>query len=160
MALAFRNIDASPDDPVSEWHLEGIQTVLERGDLSHWRRIASEVRSEPWGQVAQELSEVLGYSRPYGVADLMEGALRAARSDGERQERVEVAAEINGLVQASGLSRQEFAARIGTSASRLSTYANGKVVPSATLMIRMRQVAQRQAHRGHRRRGSGQGTTR
>jgi DNA-binding transcriptional regulator YiaG len=140
MALAFRNINASPDDPVTEWHLEGIQTALERGDLSHWRRIAAEVCRDPWGQVAQELSDVLTYSHPYGVGELMTDILRTARSERERQEREEVAEVIRGLVEASALTGQEFAARIGTSASRLSTYMSGKVVPSAALLLRMRQV--------------------
>jgi transcriptional regulator with XRE-family HTH domain len=39
------------------------------------------------------------------------------------------------------MSKQDFAERIGTSRSRLSTYTSGKVVPSATLMVRMRRVA-------------------
>lgn len=141
MALAFRNINASPDDPVTEWHLEGIQTALERGDLSHWRRIATEVRRDPWGQVAQELADVLTYSRPYGVADVMDNVLRNARLERERQEREEVASAVAALIAASGLKGQDFAARIGTSPSRLSTYANGKVVPSGALLIRMRRVA-------------------
>ncbi len=66
--LAFRNVDVSPDDPVSEWPLEAIQTALERGGLSHWRRLAAAVRAQPWGPVARQIEEVLTYSRPYGVA--------------------------------------------------------------------------------------------
>jgi len=34
-----------------------------------------------------------------------------------------------------------FAEAIGTSPSRLSTYANGRVAPSATLLLRMERVA-------------------
>jgi len=52
-----------------------------------------------------------------------------------------VAAEVRRLVSDSALSRQDFADRIGTSRSRLSTYMSGKVVPSAALMVRMRRVA-------------------
>ena len=52
-----------------------------------------------------------------------------------------MASEVRRLIAASSLSRREFAARIGTSASRLSTYANGKVTPSAALMVRMRRAA-------------------
>ena len=136
----FRNIEATPDDPVSEWHLEGIQSALERGDLSHWRRLAAEVRRDPWGEVSQELAEVLTFSRPYGVASVMDTVMRSSRDDAVRRERGVVAAEVRGLREASGLSGREFAARIGTSPSRLSTYASGKVVPSAALMVRMRQV--------------------
>lgn len=138
MALAFRNIEATPDDPVSEWHLEGIQAALERGDLSHWRRIVAEVRLNPWGAVAHELADVLTYSRPYGVALAMDAALDNARATRERQERESVAFEVRTLIADSGLTRSEFADRIGTSPSRLSTYATGKVTPSAALLVRMR----------------------
>ena len=55
-------------------------------------------------------------------------------------EREEVASEVRDLVARSGLSKQDFAERIGTSRSRLSTYMSGKVVPSATLIVRMRRA--------------------
>jgi DNA-binding transcriptional regulator YiaG len=52
-------------------------------------------------------------------------------------------------VTRSGLSRQDFALRLGTSRPRLSTYMSGKVTPSASLMLRMRRVAaQAQAGNG------------
>lgn len=139
--LSFRNVDASPDDPVSEWPHEAIQTALERGGLSHWRRLAEAIRAEPWGPVARRVEEVLGYSRPYGVAEAMERVIGQAREEAERSEREAVAAEIGTLVRESNLSRAEFASRIGTSTSRLSTYVTGKVTPSAALMMRMRRTA-------------------
>ena len=137
-ALAFRNVDASPDDPVSEWPLEGIQTALERGSLRHWRRLAQAIQAEPWGPVARRVEEVLAYSRPYGVAKTMERVIARGRDAAESSERQAVAAEVGALIRASGLTRAEFASRIGTSASRLSTYATGKVTPSAALLVRMR----------------------
>jgi DNA-binding transcriptional regulator YiaG len=140
-ALAFRNVDASPDDPVGDWPLEAIQTALERGGLSHWRRLAEAVRADPWGRVARAIEEVLAYSRPYGVAPLMERVVARARAAAEASEREAVAAEVAKLIEASGLTRAEFASRIGTSASRLSTYATGKVTPSAALLVRMRERA-------------------
>lgn len=138
--LAFRNVGASPDDPVSEWPLEAIEAALERGGLSHWRRLADAIRAEPWGTVARHVEEVLGYSRPYGVAEAMEQVIAEARAAAEAGERAEVASEIARLVEGSGLSRTEFASRIGTSASRLSTYVNGTVTPSAALLVRMRRA--------------------
>jgi ribosome-binding protein aMBF1 (putative translation factor) len=101
--------------------------------------------SDPWGKTARQVEEVLSHSRPYGVAEAMETALSRARERAEANERAAVAAEIREAVKRSGLSRAEFASRIGTSASRLSTYASGRVTPSATLMLRMRQVADRQS---------------
>lgn len=139
-ALTFRNVDASPTDPVSEWPQEAIQTALERGGLSHWRRLAKAIGEQPWGPVARRVEETLSYSRPYGVAEAMERTLTRARERAEASERSAVATEVRRLIEGSGLARDEFASRIGTSASRLSTYATGKVTPSAALMARMRGV--------------------
>lgn len=140
--LAFRNLEASPDDPVAEWPPEAIQAALERGSLEHWRRLAEEVSAEPWGPVARRVEEVLAYSRPYGVAGAMERVIARSRRAAEASERAAVAAEVAGLVEASGLTRTEFASRIGTSASRLSTYITGGVTPSAALMVRMRRASE------------------
>lgn len=60
--LAFRNVDASPEDQVSEWPLEAIQTALERGGLSHWRRLTRAIHAQPWGPVARRVEEALTYS--------------------------------------------------------------------------------------------------
>jgi DNA-binding transcriptional regulator YiaG len=140
-SLTFRNVDVSPEESVSAWPLEAIQTALERGSLAHWRRLASAIGEQPWGPVARDVEEVLTYSRPYGVAPLMERAIAAARRGAATAEREAVAKEVIELIRDSGLSRAEFASRIGTSASRLSTYAAGKVTPSAALMVRMRRAS-------------------
>lgn len=144
-ALTFRNVGISPEDPVEEWPLEAVQTALERGSLRHWRRLADAIRVEPWGSTARALEEVLTYSRPYGVGKAMELVIERARRDAEAAERVAVAAEVQRLIDESGLSRREFASRIGTSTSRLSTYVRGKVVPSSALLFRMRALAEREA---------------
>lgn len=141
MPLAFRNLDITPDAPVSSWPTEAVQAALERGDLDDWRRIVAELNLDPWGRTARQLEEVLSHSRPYGVADAMDVVLARARRHAEDRDREQVAVEVRDAIARSGLSRSEFASRIGTSASRLSTYATGKVAPSATLMIRMRRVA-------------------
>ncbi len=139
-ALRFRNIDASPDDPVETWPFEGILAAVERGTLPDWRRLASAIRADPWGPVARQVLEAVHLSRPYGTTELLEGVVARARKLAADSERADVASEVQGLVARSGLSKQDFAERIGTSRSRLSTYMSGKVVPSATLMVRMRRV--------------------
>ncbi|MDN5930386.1 MAG: helix-turn-helix transcriptional regulator [Pseudonocardia sp.] len=141
MSLAFRNIDVDPDDPVETWPTEGVLTALERGGLTHWRRLAAAVRADPWGPVARRVEEALSVTRPYGAAELMEDAIAAARSRTEERERAEVAAEIAELVRASDMTRADFARSVGTSASRLSTYIGGSVTPSAAMLVRMRRVA-------------------
>ena len=143
MPLAFRNLTITPDAPVAEWPTEAVQTALDRGDLRDWRRIGAELRRDPWGRTARQVEEVLSHSRPYGAAELMEALLEQSRRRAEDDEREVVAAEVRSAVARSGLSKAEFAARIGTSASRLSTYLNGKVTPSAALMVRARRLADR-----------------
>ena len=140
-ALKFRNVDASPDDPVETWPFEGILAAVERGTLPDWDRLATAIRADPWGPVAQQVLEAVRLSRPYGTTELLEAVVARARQRAINSERDNVAAEVRDLVGRSGLSGRDFAERIGTSRSRLSTYMSGKVVPSATLMVRMRWAA-------------------
>jgi DNA-binding transcriptional regulator YiaG len=140
-AMKFRNIDASPDDPVETWPFEGILAAVERGTLPDWDRLATAIRADPWGPVGQQVLEAVHLSCPYGTTELLEAVVARARQLAINSERDNVAAEVRDLVGRSGLSMQDFAERIGTSRSRLSTYRSGKVVPSATLMVRMRRVA-------------------
>ena len=140
-ALKFRNLTASPDDPVETWPFEGILAAIERGTLPDWRRLAKAIQADPWGLVAQQVLEAVRLVRPYGTAELLEGVVARARKLAADSERGEVAAEVRRLVDDSGLSQNDFADRIGTSRSRLSTYMSGKVMPSAALMVRMRRVA-------------------
>lgn len=151
MTLSFRNVDAEVADPVSSWPQEALQTALERGDISHWQRIVAEINSSPWGPVARSIQEILGYSRPYGVAPLMERAISRARARAAASETDEVATRIRAAREASGLSVKEFAAAVGTSASRMSTYLSGRVTPSAAMLVRMeRLVAKETAKVTHR----------
>jgi len=141
LTLAFRNLTISPQAPVSQWPTEAVQTALERGDLADWHRVAAEIEASPWGTTARQVEEVLSHSRPYGVAEAMETVLSRARKRAEANERAAIAAAIREAIQRSGLSQAEFASRVGTSPSRLSTYASGKVTPSATLMLRISRTA-------------------
>jgi len=144
-ALKFRNITASPDDPVDTWPFEGILAAVERGTLPDWRRLATAIQADPWGPVAQQVLDAIRLARPYGTAELLEGVVGRARTLAADSEREDVAAEVRDIVGRSGLSKQDFAGRIGTSRSRLSTYMSGNVVPSAALMVRMRRVARHAA---------------
>lgn len=87
---AFRNVDASPDDPVETWPIEAIEATMERGSLRQWRRLVDAIRLQPWGYVARSVEHILDYNRPYGVDLLMERAIRRARDDTERSEASEV----------------------------------------------------------------------
>lgn len=140
MTVAFRNVSVVPADPVAEWPTEAVQAALERGGLPEWRRIAHEIAEEPWGRTARQVEEILSHSRPYGVANLFKGVIESTRGRAEIYERETVTEELRELISRSGLTQAAFARRIGTSAPRLSSYVNGGVVPSATLMVRARNV--------------------
>lgn len=148
MSLQFRNVDADPAGPVEQWPYEALVTAIERGTISDWARITKQISISPWGPVARQVEEYLSYDSPYGVAPLLQRAIARARRDAESRERREVAAEIRNHVGRSGLTQAEFAARVGTSRSRLSTYCTGSVMPSAALMARMRRVAEQAARGG------------
>ena len=64
-----------------------------------------------------------------------------ARRPGGPEARV--ARLVRQAVLRSGLSAKEFAAHVGTSPSRLSTYMTGKVVPSAALLLEIRDAGER-----------------
>lgn len=140
MTVAFRNVTARSSDPVARWPTEAVQTALERGGLPEWRRIADEIVQAPWGRTARQVEEVLGHSRPYGVAELFTRVIGSARAQAEAREREAVATELRELAARSGLTQAEFARRLGTSGSRFSSYVNRAVVPSATLMVRARSA--------------------
>lgn len=141
MALAFRNIDVDPSAPVEEWGFEGLLAAVDRGDAGDWRRIAQAVRRNPWGPVARLLErEVFDAAADSGVVGALRGMIALQRSRAEQAERNEVKSEFRALVQASGLPQGAFAERLGTSRTRLNTYLTGKVVPSATMLVRARRV--------------------
>lgn len=120
-----------------------VWTKIERGSLQEWRRLARAVEQEPWGRTARQIEQALAISRPYGIAPALERVIDTARREQTERERRAVAERVRALIAASGLDRAEFAERIGTSTSRLSTYATGRVVPSAALLLRMESLAER-----------------
>lgn len=143
MTLKFRNLDITPDAPVEQWGFEGLLAAVERGDRSHWHRIAAAMDRDPRGKVAAELDEVLAAVENQAMVELFSRVKKSALHRSETGERKAVAARMREALQQSGLSRGEFAARLGTSQSRLSTYLTGKVVPSAVILVRAEEAARR-----------------
>ena len=140
-ALRFRQLDVSPDDPVEEWGVEGIATAIDRGGLQHWRRIAAAVRRDLYGPVSADVLQALEIAESPGVVASLQRVLERIRGG----EEYDVAQRVRAAIRRSALTAAEFAAVIGTSGSRLSTYANGTVTPSAALLQRIETEAQRRA---------------
>jgi hypothetical protein len=141
MAVRFRNVDASPDDDVRTWPYEALVTVVDRGLVADWQPVFAEIRRSPWGRVARRIERHLTYREPDGAGVLFALAIERARADSERADREQVAARVRAAVDRSGLTKAEFAALVGTSAPRLSTYLNGRVIPSAAMMLRIERTA-------------------
>jgi hypothetical protein len=141
MALQFRNVDASPRDPVDTWPYEALVAAIERGLVPDWKPIFTEIRRHPWGSVARRIEHYLTYAPEGGNTTLFRLAVDSARSERETAERAEVAQRVRSAIASSGLTASQFAEMIGTSASRLSTYATGSVCPSAHMLIRIENFA-------------------
>jgi hypothetical protein len=141
MPVEFRNVDASPSDDVRTWPYEALVTVIDRGLVPDWQPIFAELRRSPWGRVARRVEHYLSYREPDGVGTLFALAIERARTDTDRADREEVASRLREAVARSGLTNAEFAERVGTSASRLSTYLSGKVTPSAAMLLRIEHAA-------------------
>jgi ribosome-binding protein aMBF1 (putative translation factor) len=141
VSLRFRNVDADPTDPVETWPYEALATAIERGSAHDWARITAAIRADPWGRVARATETYLGYADRSGATELLRRAIDRSRGAADAADRSAVAARVRELIARSGLTAAQFANRIGTSASRLSTYASGKVVPSAALLLRMERAS-------------------
>ncbi len=139
--LAFRNVDASPSDPVATWPYEAIVTCIERGLVADWQPLIVEIRARPWADVTRLVQAYVECAPDdHAAATFFSLVIERARSDAEAREREEVAARVRQAVVRSGLSQSAFARAVGTSASRLSTYAAARVVPSAAMLVRIESV--------------------
>ncbi|GGF24484.1 helix-turn-helix domain-containing protein [Subtercola lobariae] len=139
MKLKFRNLTVTPDDAVELWGEEGILSAIDRGNIRDWARIRSALDREPFGKVASELEEALPLAEDEGAKAVLRSHLRLSRQTLAEQ----VATVIQRRIRESGLTRVEFARHLGTSRSRLSTYENGTVTPSATMMLKIDALARR-----------------
>lgn len=160
MPVAFRNVDASPTDDVATWPYEALVTVIDRGLVGDWKPVFVELRRSPWGNVARRVDKYLTYRDPDAVSTLFTLAIEHARNEAENADRAEVASRVRDAVAGSGLTNGKFARLVGTSASRLSTYLNGKVTPSAAMLVRIERVVENAEHTTgeRRRRRAPQGT--
>nr|WP_291839913.1 helix-turn-helix transcriptional regulator [Candidatus Microthrix sp.] len=102
----------------------------------------AEIRRAPWGQVARSIERYLEVSDRDGSTVLFQLAIDRAREVAEAAEKGEVAERVRDAIARSGLTSAQFANEVGTSASRLSTYATGSVTPSASMLIRIERAGE------------------
>jgi DNA-binding transcriptional regulator YiaG len=141
MSVQFRNLDFDRAAPLDRWPAEAIETVIDRGSLSDWRRLAAAIRRDPWGPTARTVGAVAAWGEHYGVDALMAGVIRRAREEIAIAGRAEYAAQIRSWRAQTGMTLRQFALVAGTSASRLSDYENAKVAPTTDVLGRLSYVA-------------------
>jgi DNA-binding transcriptional regulator YiaG len=149
MTVRFRNLDFDPTTPIDCWPAEAIETAIDRGSLSDWRRLADAIRRNPWGPAARTAEAVAAWGEHYGIDALMSNVIRHAREEVARRGRAEYAAQIRSWRAQTGMTLRQFALAAGTSASRLSDYENAKVAPTTDVLGRLNHVAATHS-RGHR----------
>lgn len=150
MTMLFRNLDFDTTEPMDHWPAEAIETVIDRGSLSDWRRLAQTIRCNPWGPAARTAESVAEWGEHYGIDALLSRVISQAREDLTRQGRAEYAAQIRSWRSQSGMSLRQFARAAGTSASRLSDYENAKVAPTTDVLGRLSHVADTHSRQPHR----------
>lgn len=125
-----------PSD-IEGWPFDALVLAIAEGDLVDWQQMASVVQRKPWGEFARNAGPAAEAAGDDAVASALHEVVEFSRALRERREREEIAKRITRTVMSTGLTQKALASRIGTSASRLSTYMSGSVTPSASMLLRI-----------------------
>ena len=145
--LLLEGVDAAAPAPLPD-SPPFLRLIVEKRGVGVWRSLLANIAANPFGPEARQLADLAVAADMPAVAQAVEACTKTCRKRFEAAERLEVSREIRKLVAISGCSQRTFAAHIGTSPSRLSTYVNGLVTPSASLMVRIRRAASQLAPSG------------
>lgn len=138
--LLMADVDPSSAAPLPH-SAEEMKQIVERRGVDEWRRVLAIIAANPWGPEVARLADLAIEADLPAPVSALEWCAKVYRKRFEEAERLEVAKEIRRLVAISGCSQRQFAQYIGTSPSRLSTYVNGLVTPSAAMMLRISRSA-------------------
>lgn len=142
MKVEFRNLTATPDDPVEQWGGgEGILTAIDRGSREESHRIVRAVARDPFGEVSVNLDAAPGLAEDRGVVTALPRNLTSARDSAAR---AVVVARLKAALAEFGGPANDFARLLGTSASRMSTYLSGIVVSSAAFLVKAEESVRAQ----------------
>ncbi|MGO2746549.1 helix-turn-helix domain-containing protein [Microbacterium sp.] len=137
MPLRFRNIDATPDDPVDRWGFEGMLAAIDRGYARDWRKLVDAVAADP--ALRDEFDEARDAAESHATVMLLDAMLdRATRSSSE------IALDrLRSAFRGTRMSQGELAAQLGTSRTRLNSYLSGKVTPSMDVLVAVERLSER-----------------
>jgi hypothetical protein len=138
--LLLAGLDGTPPTDLPR-SAEQLRKILRQEGVNAWRGVLANISAHPWGPAASRLEALASEADLPDALRAIQACERVYRSRMEEDERVTISQEIRRLVRQSGRTQSEFARAVGTSASRLSTYVNGGVVPSSTMFLRMQRVA-------------------
>lgn len=110
-------------------------------DAARWRVLLTPLLTAPWSGRADQLQREVAASGDAWLVRLLDGCSVVIRELQAEWDRQAIAREIRRLVASSGVTQRDFSALVGTSQSRFSTYINGRVTPSATMMLRISRTA-------------------
>lgn len=136
-----RNVGFDDSLSLHDWPAEAIADLVERGTLTDWRNLAAALDEEPWGRVADVITALA--ESGHTIGNLLHEIVERRRRHINEMARRRYAELIAETRRATGLSMREFAARVGTSASRLSDYENAKVSPTGEVIGRIEEIAGR-----------------
>ena len=140
MTVSYRNVDIDDAAPLGTWPSEAIEILVDRGDLSDWRRLAAALAQDPWGSLAQVVEEIIALDCHYGVDRILAEVLQRERVRRTLVGRRRYADHLRALRRSAGLSMRELAAAAGTSAARISDYENARVAPTTDVLARLEEV--------------------
>lgn len=139
--LVVAGLDSRPGTrvgPFAERHELGTRSDF---DVGRWRPLLAPLVEHPWSRYVDRLEAAAAAADDPWIARLVGGCVEALRQRTADRERRAVAKAIRDAVVVAGVTQKEFAALVGTSQSRFSTYINGQVVPSAAMLLRIRQMS-------------------
>ena len=132
---------ATPDTPAA-----ALRALDSHHDLADWRLVLAPVAHLPWSPDTLRFAAVVRELGREDVAAEVIAIRELCQLLQEERDRRAVADRIRHHVESSGMTQRDFAAWVGTSGSRLSTYLSGKVTPSAAMVLRIQRAAAAAAH--------------
>lgn len=135
MPLRFRNIDATPADPVEVWGFEGMLAAIDRGYASDWRKLIDALADEP------ALREIYDDARDGAESRATVALIDAALALTQRTAEEEALARLRAAFRQTRLTQAEVASRLGTSRPRMTSYLSGAVTPSMDVLVAVEALA-------------------
>lgn len=136
MPLRFRNIHATPDDPVDAWGFEGMLAAIDRGYAADWRKLVAALVADP------SLRPVFEAAREAAESRATVAVLDAALERAERSPSEQALARLRSAYRGTRMTQTELASRLGTSRTRLNSYLTGKVTPAMDVLVAVEEIAE------------------